>query len=111
MQCARKHEHDFTARGQVLREWKRQELHRDVRVAILQTALELLHTGGAAAAADVWTVLETAAADPGLDPLVKAVLLVPDRRACPVQPLMGPGSCGKLSHGRHHALSLSAHLY
>jgi hypothetical protein len=67
----------------VLREWKRSELHRDVRVVILQCALELLHAGGATTSDDVWTVLESAARDPSLDPMVKVVLLAPDSLARP----------------------------
>ena len=47
----------------VLREWKRKELHRDVRVVILQCALELLHTSGEETMEEVWTILESAAAD------------------------------------------------
>ena len=62
----------------VLREWKRKELHRDVRIVILQCALELLHTSGANTGEEVWTILESAAADNALDPVVKAVLLAPD---------------------------------
>eukprot|EP01043_Picozoa_sp_COSAG02_P018596 COSAG02_NODE_872_length_16321_cov_6.491062_14_plen_1965_part_00 len=67
----------------VLREWKRKELHRDVRIVILQCALELLHTSGANTGEEVWTILESAAADVTLDPVVKAVLLAPDRIKAP----------------------------
>ena len=67
----------------VLREWKRKELHRDVRIVILQCALELLHTTGANTGEEVWTILESAAADNELDPVVKAVLLAPDISKAP----------------------------
>jgi hypothetical protein len=80
----------------VLREWKRAELHRDVRVAIIQTALELLHSGAEATSEDVWTVLSSAAADPDLDPLVKVTLLVPDSRSCVAIGAPSSSSCGKL---------------
>jgi len=67
----------------VLREWKRKELHRDVRIVILQCALELLHASGPNTGEEVWTILESAAADVTLDPVVKAVLLAPDGSKAP----------------------------
>merc|ERR1711988_1198963 len=68
----------------VLREWKRRELHRDVSIVILQCALELLHASAVKTAEEVWTILESAAADVTLDPVVKAVLLAPDQKYAPV---------------------------
>jgi len=50
---------------------------------ILQCALELLHTSAANTGEEVWTILESAAADDTLDPVVKAVLLAPDRIKAP----------------------------
>jgi len=67
----------------VLREWKRKELHRDVRIVILQCALELLHTSAGDTGEEVWTILESAAADTTLDPVVKCVLLAPDHTYVP----------------------------
>merc|ERR1711871_414312 len=67
----------------VLREWKRKELHRDVRIVILQCALELLHTSAGDTGEEVWTILESAAADTTLDPVVKSVLLAPDHTYAP----------------------------
>ena len=80
----------------VLREWKRKELHRDVRIVILQCALELLHASGSQTGEEVWTILESAAADQDIDPVVKTVLLVPDRTKAP-QPHALPGAGDGLS--------------
>jgi hypothetical protein len=78
----------------VLREWKRKELHRDVRVVILQCALELLHTSGEDTMEEVWTILESAAADENLDPVVKATLLAPDRAKVPLGHELGSAADG-----------------
>ena len=78
----------------VLREWKRKELHRDVRVVILQCALELLHTSGDETMEEVWTILESAAADETLDPVVKATLLAPDRLKVPFGHELGSAADG-----------------
>jgi len=43
-----------------------------------------LHTSGTKTAEEVWTILESAAADVTLDPVVKAVLLAPDQEYAPV---------------------------
>jgi hypothetical protein len=63
----------------VLQEWGRRYVHRDIRVAILRTALVLLGRSADASSpthADLaWTVLGGAATDPEIDPLVKASLL------------------------------------
>ena len=57
----------------VLNEWKHKELHRDVRIVIVEIAIQLIRSG--AASDDVWAILRSAATEPHIDPKVKVAVI------------------------------------
>eukprot|EP01050_Picozoa_sp_SAG11_P016547 SAG11_NODE_2271_length_3592_cov_2.874320_2_plen_363_part_00 len=73
----------------VLREWGRSNLHRDIRIEILDSAISMLQASPSdkdgnfkADSDEIWQVLGRAASDASLEPAVKAVLLAADSRRC-----------------------------